>query len=183
VVLHPSGTTETIQARKAKRAYGETYTMPNGVTVKVFSPVYSDFIEYGDDENWSHGMWTVAVEAELPDRARGKGLGKELLPAATDFRCYRHEERIPYRDPLRVEFVSAKQNARRNSNNLRSPVQGDLYPLKPHSDPSDGRIGGWLTFTIGPEKYRFEMSRIEVQLFYDAHNEADFSKTSWSAKY
>jgi hypothetical protein len=186
--LRPSGTRATVEAGIARRAYGEKYRMPNGTKVAVLAPHYSGTIEFVDDRtNQSGAFWTVLVTAELPEDARGKRRGTELLPAAGNFRCKRMDadetDFPPYVRDYRVEFEDAEEEAETHGNKIVKPVKGPLYPMEPPEEPSDGRVSGWMPMIIGPEDRYWPRRELEVQLIENVHGGYDGYTASWSRKF
>lgn len=165
VRFRPSGKSKTVVGQKARRGFGEFYEMPNGVTVKIEYPQYSDGLEYGE-EKWSNNVLTVRATAELPERAMGTKNTQISLPPLEEFKSRFQDDSTPLTPTLRTASDSAQMDAKHNNNHITHPIQGDLYPMTPPKDPENGQIQGWMSFPIGREHLPKKQMQVHLRKTY-----------------
>ncbi|PSQ16771.1 hypothetical protein BRD00_10130 [Halobacteriales archaeon QS_8_69_26] len=134
--------------------FGEEATFTNGTIIRAQNPVYAENFEYSDGIGSGNRVLLVNVEAYLPEWARGKRLGENLLPALEDFEYDIHPDWEP-EDPLRILSALTRRKAESNGNSLYEPIKGKLYPVSPPEEPDNATVQGWIELR-NPDDDQFE---------------------------
>ncbi len=159
--------------------FGTDVTLPSGVRVVARQPLFNDDgFDFSDTTGVSNPVLLANVTAILPERVRGEGLGKKLLPHASDFKLNFSDQRNPYSD-VRVDAPGIQETADTYNNRIVRPVRGELYPLEPPADPDGGSVSGWVALVNPQSVEGWPREEREAMLKMPMDREKDLPERFW----